>query len=95
MTIEFCIFELFWEPNFSLIWQSSFFKQNFSKKSISGLKRKNKHDHWILHIRISLGTYTDNFDLLDQICSKRAFPVKKETIEYHHWILHIRISLGT
>ena len=34
----------------------SSFLPNLPKKGVSGLKQKREHDHWILHIRISLGT---------------------------------------
>ena len=55
IVIEYCIFELFWVPNLSLNWQSSFFGPNFLKKSISGMKGKSDRHHWILNVRISLG----------------------------------------
>ena len=32
---------------------------------------------------------------MDQICSKRVFPVENEKSEHHHCILHIRIALST
>ena len=32
---------------------------------------------------------------MDQICSKRVFPVKNEKSEQHYWVLHVRISVGT
>ena len=54
--IEFCIFEIVYVPNFSLNWQVGFFWPNLPKKCVSGLNRKSEHDHWILHVRISLGT---------------------------------------
>ena len=46
---------------------------------------KSEHHHWILHIRISLDTkfqrkLTDNFDILDQICQRRIFPVGSRKI---------------
>ena len=56
ITIEFCIFEIVYVPNFSLNWQVGFFWPNLPKKCVSGLNRKSEHDHWILHVRISLGT---------------------------------------
>ena len=38
---------------------------------------------------------TDNFDFLDQICPKKAFPVKNRKREHYHEILNIPISLST
>ena len=32
---------------------------------------------------------------MDQICSKRVFPVKNEKSGQHYWILHVRISVDT
>ena len=40
-TIEFCIFELVYVPNFSLDWLVWFFELNLAKKGVSHLKRKN------------------------------------------------------
>ena len=37
---------------------------------------------------------SDNFDSLDQICSRRVFPAEYKRREQHHRILHIRIRLG-
>ena len=48
--IESFMFEL---PNFSLKWQFWLCGSNFSKKGISGLKQ---HHHWLMHMRITLGT---------------------------------------
>ena len=53
-TIEFCIFELVWEPNFNLNWQLRYFGQNLSKNSISGQTRKNRscvcvHSRYLLY----------------------------------------------
>ena len=42
--------------NFSLNWQSWFYRPDLTKKGISDQKRKSEHHHCILHIRISLGT---------------------------------------
>ena len=55
-TIEFCIFELFWVLNFSLNWQFLFLEQICSKRVFLVESRKSEHQHWILHIRISLVT---------------------------------------
>ena len=54
ITIQFCIFELVLEPNFSLNWQYWFFGPNLQKRVFPVKNRKNKHHRWILHIRISL-----------------------------------------
>ena len=40
ITIELCIIELVWVPNFSLNWQLPFFEQNLHKKGISSQKPK-------------------------------------------------------
>ena len=53
-TIDFCIFELVYVPNFSLNRQFWFFGPNLPRKCVSGLKLKKWH--WILHIWINLGT---------------------------------------
>ena len=55
-TIECCIFELFWVLNFSLNWQFLFLEQICSKRVFLVESRKSEHQHWILHIRISLVT---------------------------------------
>ena len=55
-TIEFCIVELVSVPNFSLNWQFCFFGPNFPKKVLSVENRKSQLYHWIVDIRISLGT---------------------------------------
>ena len=54
--IESFILELVWTPNFSLNWQLWLFGWNLPKKSISGLKQESEHRHWIMHIRVNLGT---------------------------------------
>ena len=63
--------------------------------SIFFKKRKENH-HWILHIRISLGSkiqFQQNFDFFGISFPKKGnFRSKKEKNEYHHWIIHIRIS---
>ena len=75
------------------------FLSNFAQKTCFWSKtEKNEHHHWILHIRISLGT---KFQLKLTILIfwiefvQKVFPVKNRKSEQHHWILHIRISLGT
>ena len=47
----------------------------------------------MLHIRISLSFWTNNFELLNQICPRKIFMVKNRKSEHHHWIPHIQISL--
>ena len=65
---------------FSLKLTTLVFWTKFSKKKgISDWKQKKK---------------TVNIHNLDQICPRRALPVKKEKSEQHHWTQHIRISLG-
>ena len=54
--MEYCIFELVYVTNFSLKWQFWVFEPDLPKKGVSGLNRKSEQCHWILHIRISLGT---------------------------------------
>ena len=54
-TIEFCIFELVWIPNFSLNWKFYFFGPSWPKWGNSGQKQKSEHHNWILHIQIRLG----------------------------------------
>ena len=44
----------------------------------------NKPRYQVLH-------WTNNFDVLDQICPKRVFAVENEKSEKHHRILHIQI----
>ena len=65
ITIEFCIFELVLAPNLNLNWQLWVFGTNLPKKVILGQKKKKRkkektknpeHYHWVLHIRISLGS---------------------------------------
>ena len=68
------------------------------KTGISGRQQKKWTLSTIeLHIRINLSTKfqlkTESFDLLDQVCPKRVFPVENRKIEHHLWILHIQISL--
>ena len=42
ITIDFCLFELVLEPNFSLRWQFWFFGPELPKKGVSGQKKKKK-----------------------------------------------------
>ena len=88
--IEFCIFELDYLPKLALNWQ---FWTKFAQKRRCRSKTKIEHHHWILHIRISLVS-GDNFNFLDKIYPKRAFPVENKKSEHHHWVLHIRITLS-
>ena len=86
----------------TLNWQFWLFRQNLLLKGISSQKQKREHHHWILHIRISLGTefqlktvnLENYFNILKQICPKKALPIKIEKTEHRHWIPHIRVSLG-
>ena len=91
--IEFHIFKLVLVPNFSLNWQFWFFWPDLPKKGFSGLKQKKRTPHifsLILHILISLVQHfssSDNFNFLDQICTKMYFWSKTENgniiIEIH------------
>ena len=49
----------------------------------------------MLHIRISLSFWTNNFELLNQICPRKIFMVKNRKSEHHHWIPFVQISLST
>ena len=43
-----------------------------------------------------ISAWTDNSDVVEQICRKKELPVKdRKKNEHHHWTLHIRISVGT
>ena len=55
-SIEFCIFELVYEPNFSLNLQFSFFILNLPKKVFLVKNGKSEYDHWFLHIGITMRT---------------------------------------
>ena len=83
-TIEFCIFELVWVPNFSLSWQFWFLGPRFPKRVIPVKNIKSEHHHWILHIQISGGTkFQFKLTILIffyQICSKKEFPVENGKI---------------
>ena len=83
-TIEFCIFELAWVPNFNL---NSFLNQLCPKEVILVKSGNSEHHHWILHVRISLGTKLLIklttlvwFCFFPQICPKREFPVQNGKI---------------
>ena len=56
ITTEFYIFKLVWVPNFSSNWKFSFFEPNLPQRVSQVENGKSEHHHWILHIRISLGT---------------------------------------
>ena len=79
----------------TLINNFDFLKQISQTRILSNKSRKTEHHHWILHIRISLGT--NNLEFWNQICPKQVFRVKNKNhkSEHHYWILHIRISLST
>ena len=76
----------------------NFLGQICPKNVFSVWNRKSEHHHWILHIRISLGT---KFQLkltilifffvclfvFYQICPKIEFPVKNRKIAYGRWSL--------
>ena len=55
-TIKFCIVRLVWIPNFTLTSNVEFWGQICPKKIFSVKNDKSEHHHWMLHIRISLGT---------------------------------------
>ena len=86
VTIEFCTFKVALVLNFNLNWQFPFFRPNFHKNGLSGLK--NERLHWILHIPVSLmhpiwhsfdliwfHIQNSSFEFLDKICVKWEFPV--------------------
>ena len=54
--IEFCICKLVEVPNFSLNRQFWFLDQVWPKRVLPIKNGQSEHHHWILHIRISLGT---------------------------------------
>ena len=91
ITIEFCIFELVYVPNFSLNWQFWVFVPNLPKEGVSSRKRK-KLPSFRLFAKFQLKLTIWIF--LDQICPKRAFPLWNRKSEYYHWFLHIWFSLG-
>ena len=72
---------------------------NYSKNSISDLKRKKMKNHqWILYIWINLGSkfQIQQFWFFEtNLPQKRILPVKNIKNKRHHWIVHIRISLST
>ena len=82
--------------NFSFNKQFWFFGKNFLKKGYSASNRKqNKYHHWILHIRVILGTRFQLKLTILIFCTKFAQEVEIGKSEQRHWILHIRISPGT
>ena len=91
MTIEFFIFKLFLEPNFSLNWQFLFFGPNLPEEGYSWLKiEKVNITINILFIQISLVT---KFQLkltismfLSKFTQKGLFLVENRKSEHHHWI---------
>ena len=87
ITIEFCIFELSLGTKFHFKQIILNFRAKFAQKRYFSQKQKSEQHHWILHIRISLGTkfYFDQFWILELNLPS----------EHHHWILHIWISVGT
>ena len=81
-----------------LYWQLWFFRADFPKKGISGVKQKSEDHYWILHIQISLNP---KFDLERTIlvfattfAKRKVFPVKNRKNEHRYWILLIQISLS-
>ena len=56
ISTEFSIFKLVYWPNFSLNWQFWFFEPNLQKSVFLVECGKSEHYHWVLNIRISLGT---------------------------------------
>ena len=83
-TIEFCISELVFKPNFSLKWQFWIFGRNFPNKGISGPKEK-KHTALLDSIYSSYSRYqisdkADNIDFLYQVCLKGLFSVCSKSI---------------
>ena len=93
ITIEFSIFKLIEVPNISLNWP------NLRKKNVFLVEnRKSEHNHWILHIRISLGAKfqcNSSFDFWTKIYPERIFLVENRKSKHYHWILDIQISVTT
>ena len=50
---------------------------------------------YLIYSRFNLSGQTDTFDLLDQICPKKVFPLENRKSEHHYRILHIRINVST
>ena len=76
ITMEFCIFKLFWKPNFSLIWKFRFSGPNLPKRLFPVENGRNEHHHGVLYIQIRLGskfqpTLTVSI-FLSQICPKNT-----------------------
>ena len=61
-----------------------------SKKGLSGLKQEKwtppLNSAYFDKSRCQILPQTDNFDFLNQICPKRAFPHENKISEHHHWI---------
>ena len=55
ITIEFCMFELGYVPNFKMNLQFSFFWTKFAQNRYFHFETKSEHHHWILHTWLSLG----------------------------------------
>ena len=64
-TMEFCIFELVYVPNFSLNWQFWFFRPNLPKKCVCEPNFSFQWQFWFS---------------FDQICPKTVFPVENGKI---------------
>ena len=78
---------------------SDYVDQICPKKVFPVKNRKSEHQHWILHIRISLDT---KFQLKLKIlifwtkfAQEGYIWLKTKKGKQHHWILHIRIGLAT
>ena len=83
---------------FSLSWQFWFFGPSLPKRGNSSQKRRSEHHHWILHIKISLGTkfylkLTILIFLFYQICAKREFPVENGKIIFVHASMVVSYSI--
>ena len=73
----------------------SWFK--FAQKKYFQSKTENVNttiDFYVL-VQVPNSTWTDNSDFLDQIYSKREFPVENRKKEHHHSILNIEIIVDT
>ena len=79
--------------SFSLHWQSSLMYQIYPKRVILIENRKSKHYHWVLHIRISLGTkFQSKFTVLifwTKFAQNGYFQPETERLYFsvHPWLL--------
>ena len=72
--------------------------QIFSKKVLPIKNKKSEFHHWILQVRINVGTKFQFRLIILIFWTKFAqiwlFPLKNKKSEEHHWILRNRVRLG-